>query len=183
MIEQTHLAPNYVRRLAGHRAQARGRAFENALDRMHVWYARTGRAIIEQANVPTVPVGGKGLRKIRGKAPIDFAGHIRGGRAIYIEAKATAEAAPSLGFGRADAGVDAEQVARLQLRLETGALCVVLWLNGDRVGVLGPHALNNAVMVFQHGGRKSVTRDEFVWTEDGSFDWLPIIEAEVKRGA
>lgn len=149
----------------GRAAQRRGGNAERAIEGMNRIYQTEKRAIIDRQNVATR--GGPRARMICGRAPVDFAGVLAGGRAVAVELKTTGKAKTSLAIG--DRGIRAEQVDALTIRGQMGALSGLLWLNGDRLGWA------DWTVVLEHAAeRASIPASAFVWLEPLAFDWLGV---------
>jgi hypothetical protein len=167
---------NPNRAFAGKRAKSAGALFEHALDKQHETYAAIGTAVIAKCHAET---GGRPAKDgrgpalfFKGRAPVDFAGVLRGGRAVFIEAKYTAlypTGNPHGGLRLGGSGLGDEQVAELRARADLGALCLVLWFNGRHTGVF-------VVPKDWRPEGSSLQASEFLWYVGE--DWY----AEVCRG-
>lgn len=181
-------------------AVRRGQAFENALEPIHEMYERTRRARLTKCPLPTrgiprhgkaslpwkwIPDDMKSVLRIRGGTALtDFVGTLcKGGRSLWVEAKSTKSNESSLSIGEDKGNIKAAQLRRLRDELAFGAVCGLVWRNGDVLGVLNGHEILNALMVYESGKRKSVNRDRFVWLEPGDWDYLAVLEDEMGKGA
>jgi len=156
----------------GRKAGRSGNRAEAGVAAMCHQYKREGAAIVDKQNVPTS--GPPNRRRIIGKAPIDFAGMLPGGRSIFAEAKASGE---TTALPIDDRHLEPHQIEALAVRGGMGAVAVVLWLNGDTLGVADWRAVGKAARE-----RSSVPRSAFTWLPVLSFDWLPVAIA-VDRAA
>lgn len=120
-------APGAAR--AGRVARAAGEAAEDAVERACAAYQRAGRAVVWKLNAPVRVLGkvteGRFKACWAGKAPVDYAGTLAGGRAVAFEVKGTAATALSL-EGRDGDRLGAAQVQRLAQLDAAGAVVGVL---------------------------------------------------------
>lgn len=161
---------NPIRRIAGKLAKRAGSDFEGRLAKQHDLYERAGMAKVCKLS-PETAGNPKRLRYIS-RAPVDFAGVISGGRAVFIEAKSTGllpsgNPAGTLGIRHGELNV--EQVAELVKRARLGALALVLWWNGRQCGVFPV-----TVAWFNAGVGTGIKADAFTWLEGDSVDWLSV---------
>lgn len=156
----------------GRKAGRSGNRAEAGVEGYCRFYAMQGAAFIDRQNVRTS--GSPTARRIIGKAPIDFGGVIGGGRAIFAEVKSSG---CKSGLQIDDRHLEPHQIEALAVRGGMGAVAVVLWLNGDTLGVADWRAVGKAARE-----RSSVPRSAFTWLPVLSFDWLPVAIA-VDRAA
>jgi hypothetical protein len=170
-----HFGPNFARRAGGKRAKASGSSFEGRLAQYHDRCASTGLAVIDKCSSE---VGGHGASMYyKSRAPIDYAGVLADGRAIFCEAKATSlyktgnphgclpiNAAPSV-EGKEGSGIRFAQYEALRARARMKAVVLILWYDGLQLGVF--RVPNGWV----HSG-PSMSRGQFRWLPVGSLDYL-----------
>ena len=118
------------------RARAAGDNAEAAIERACASYARSGLALVEKRHAPVRIIGpvraGRFAAVFAGKAPVDFDGILRGGRAVAFELKRTASATSlPLEAGGKDR-LRPEQVDALAARHALGALVGVVVALGPR---------------------------------------------------
>lgn len=185
--------------LAGGRARAAGKTFEDDLVIAHQVYESLSIASIDQLPVPTNPMPRSWLvdpkksgmaRLLAKKQGFDFygvMGHKMGrcfrGRAVAMEAKATADWRTSLGVGD-DGPLRPHQLQALAEKAERfGCVSAIVWKNGELRGVLTPAACIEAWRTHRLQTRKSIPWSAFTpyrldRVDDGSEieDWLvPVI--------
>lgn len=191
-------APRESSQKGGRRAQQIGNLAAKTFGHIHEGYRIQSRAVIHPANIPTAtffltqaerarigrhvpPV----LRQQTGKAPYDYHGALRGGQAVYVELKATAERGTSMPVSAA--GIDMEQIDALLAFDAIGALVAAVWANGlmdlqaGQVGVLLAAGLRDARRMVMAGERKSIPADRFTWLEPGDRDWLAVVEKHIEQ--
>lgn len=157
----------------GRAAQKLGDDFEAMLERTHELWRLAGKADIGRLPVDTGPAPyriqdptGKirpgQIRVLKSRQGFDYQGVLEGGRAIAVEAKASASRKTSLGIGPGGP-IRAHQLERLADGwLRFGRLAAIVWLNGTERLVLTPDAVVRAQRLYAAGERKSVpVRD---WT-------------------
>lgn len=132
-----------------------GKGFEALLDKIHAAYEGRGIASLSKAEPPVKIIGGGLARKIipMRNPFVDYIGawHTEGGRALFIEAKSTAE--PRLPVG-GDDGLKLQQVESLNRWHRAGAAVGVLWLHAADVRLVSLDIIN------AQRSRKSITWDE-----------------------
>lgn len=198
-------SPRPHRVAAGRRAAKSGRSLERDLGDVHKAYRAAGVAALDNLNMATAPyvlpqavhalakrAGTRTpgmLRRIVGRAPYDFGGTLGPalgsrwcGRSVIVEAKNTTNPAASMAIS--EAGVSMVQLVELVERWERwGAVSVLVWRNGDQVGVLGPAELVAVLAEAQEaGGKGRIRRDRFRWLtgcrQFGALDYLgAVLEA------
>lgn len=174
---------------AGRTAQKAGRDFEASLAKMHSAYRVRGICWLIEHAMPTRPNATKGprpgkaapgppMRIVTGPAPVDFQGCLGPktpwpGRAVYLEAKSCGKAAkriPIIPDKQSRFGLRLKQWQMLQSKArDWGAVSLIVWRNGDRVGVLTPDRFTEAVP-------SSLEADLFHWLPVGSLDWWTPVE-------
>lgn len=167
--------PTSTRREAGKRAKSAGAEFEKRVTGMHGVYEMERKAHIRKLS-PETAGNPKRLRYIS-RAPVDFAGVLAGGRAVFIEAKSTGllpSGNPSGTLGIRHGELNVEQVAELVKRAKLGALCLVLWWNGRHCGVF-----QVTPAWFDAGIGTGIKAEAFTWLEGDSVDWLPSVRKAV----
>ena len=169
MIPKQFAQPGDANRAKGRRAKASGSTFERALCGIHQIYRMERRALVDQCHSEIAGFGS--TMRFACRAPIDFAGTLAGGRAVYIEAKATAPKG-TLEIDTAYTvkhckGIKFEQVEALRDRAAMGALCLIAWWNGERCGIF-------VVPPGWQPSGVSMSRKQFAWLEPGSYDWLSL---------
>lgn len=196
------------RQMVGKRSQSQGKGFEAELAHAHDVYERNGIAGIDHLPVSTNPMPRGWLKEpkthggiariLSAKQGFDYYGTIGGvsrpadallGRAVAMEAKATAMHKPSLGI--TDKGpLRPHQLRALAERFTRfHTLTAIVWRNGEERGVLLPDAIVTAWQDFRLGTRKSVpwrafTRYPVHAIDDAGpiEDWLSVLVAwEVER--
>jgi len=163
-----------TRQEAGAKGNRMGKLIEKGLDGMHTVYRMQRRAIIARLNVPTRltpkkhPSGKIEWVLIQcGQAEIDFAGTLPKGEAIFVEAKASSKKAASLNVAKGGTH-ERGQLIELAARHRLGAHAVLLWWNGDRLGILTGEQIDAA----ERSDAKNIPAERFIWMEPGEWDWL-----------
>lgn len=163
------------RRDAGQKANRKGKLIEKGIDGMHEVYRMQRRAIIARLNVPTrlapkqKPDGSNEWVLIQcGQAPIDFAGTLPKGEAIFLEVKSTLKRS-SLPLNR-DKVHERHQFEELAARHRLGAHALLLWFNEDRIGILTGAEIDT----HERSAATNIQADRFIWMEPGEWDWLAV---------
>lgn len=140
----------------GRRSRAKGKAFEELLDRTFAYYSSKGFAQIDKTPEPMKPIrsmgNGKFLACFTKKAQADYKGTIKGGRTVIFEAKYT-EADRIL-----QNAVDDNESEYLDAHDALGARCyVVCGYSSGKVYRVPWGVWKNMKRIF---GRKYVTEEE-----------------------
>jgi penicillin-binding protein-related factor A (putative recombinase) len=167
-ISRAELDGLLKRRAAGRAAQKIGQSFEARVKLSCDVYREQEIAFLFPMPVPTAPCGvrGKGgapLRVLSGQAPFDFFGWTRDGHAVGLEVKATArkKSLPIIGEGKCGSGLQWHQLEALADLYLHGGEAVLLWKNGDDVGLVSGFALYEARQWYRRDGRKSIPWHRF----------------------
>lgn len=148
--------PKEINRKRGRRSRAKGKAFEELLDRTFAYYAEKGFAQIEKTPEPMKVIRSMGQGRFlacytKGAQP-DYKGTIKGGRTVMFEAKFTEHDRLT------QDAVNEGQTAYMDAAEALGARCYVVvgFSTGNVYRV--PWAVWSNMK--QHFGRKYVTEEE-----------------------
>ncbi len=121
-----------------------GRSFQALLELIFAEYERLGTATIRKVDPPVRVMGGGKFRKVIFMANpwLDYAGTLKGGRAIHIEAKSTE--GPTLRIipeGADGGGIKHTQQATALRHASYGAAVFYLWMNqaADDLRIVTPN--------------------------------------------
>lgn len=188
--------------LAGGKAQSHGKLFERLLEQTHAHYAATGILNMTKLPVETSPLPPGFLkdpsrhagraRQLSGQAPFDYFGSFgeipdgQGpwwlrGRLVVLEAKSTSTVKTSLPIAE-KAGLREHQLEACNtVGGQFYAVPIVVWLNGDKRGVLLPDAVKMAWRRYLKRERVSVPWSAFTPYERSISprgpieNWLPAV--------
>ena len=138
--------------------------------------------------VPTAPimVGRRMYRVLKGKAPFDYYGMVKGGRFIGMEAKHNDEvkkSLPIIGPLKKGTGLQFHQLEALAAVAKNDGIARIAWSNGGLIMNMGNRAILAVHADYNSGGRKSIPRDLFTVCEERICnglpytDWLTVEEA------
>lgn len=162
----------------------RGKPFEKELKFTFDSLIREeGLAWMKQMPVPTAPTkhAGRHLRVLKGKAPFDFYGMMRGGRFIGMEAKHNDEPKTSLPIvapKRDGSGLQYHQLQSLVDVANDGGMARIVWNNGPETFTMCNEQIIAVFDTYNSGGRKSIPAALFTVCEQKTsqgvpyFDWL-----------
>jgi len=162
---------NPLNRVSGRRANRLGRTFQDRLKGMHAIYAMENKAIIDEQHPHVFGVNGK--LRYAGRARLDFLGTLSpSGRSVALEAKSNAakedgKVCTSLPITEEKGGIQRDQIEELAKRGRVGAVALILWWNGDRLGWCDWHTAEQVAR-----GRSSIPVSAFTWLEPFEMDWL-----------
>jgi penicillin-binding protein-related factor A (putative recombinase) len=178
------------RRIAGTQASGkkssprgnRGKPFEELLERtFDPMIYSDGVSFLAKMPVPTAPTkhAGRHLRVLKGKAPYDFYGMMRGGKFIGMEAKHNDEHHTSLrivGPTQQGEGLKFHQLEAVAKVAMDGGIARIVWENG---GVI-THLCNQGILAvhesYNNGGRKSIPADLFEICDHKTSQGIPYVD-------